>query len=195
LFEPSEVHALLEHSDTNLKAMLLLGLNAALGPHDLALVPIKAIDLDSGWLDYARHKTGIARRIALWPETVQAIREVSARRREPKDKADGGLLFIHARLRASYVHKGRTNRVNDQFRKTAKAAGVVGRSFYDLRRTFQTVGEESGDLVAVQSIMGHVAATNDMSAVYRQRVSDERLRAVTDHVRNWLYGSTTNTME
>ena len=52
----------------------------------------------------------------------------------------------------------------------------------------QTIGEEARDLVAVQAIMGHAAATNDMSAVYRQRVSDERLRAVVDAVREWLFG-------
>ena len=28
-----------------------------------------------------------------------------------------------------------------------------------------------------------------MSAVYRQRISDERLKAVTDYVHGWLFGS------
>jgi hypothetical protein len=28
-----------------------------------------------------------------------------------------------------------------------------------------------------------------MSAVYRQRISDERLRKVTDHVHAWLYNT------
>ena len=36
--------------------------------------------------------------------------------------------------------------------------------------------------------MGHAGASNDMSAVYRQRVDDERLLAVTNHVRKWLFG-------
>ena len=35
--------------------------------------------------------------------------------------------------------------------------------------------------------MGHSPAANDMAAVYRQRVTDERLKAVTDHVRKWLF--------
>ncbi len=61
-----------------------------------------------------------------------------------------------------------------------------GLGFYALRHTFQTVAEGARDLAAVQSIMGHAAAANDMSAVYRERVDDERLLAVTQHVRKWL---------
>ncbi len=64
---------------------------------------------------------------------------------------------------------------------------VEGRTFYDLRRTFQTIGEGAHDFVEVQSIMGHAPASGDMSSIYRQRVEDERLQAVTEHVRNWLY--------
>jgi hypothetical protein len=39
--------------------------------------------------------------------------------------------------------------------------------------------------VAFDAIMGHVR--DDMASVYRERISDARLRAVTDHVRAWLY--------
>jgi hypothetical protein len=34
--------------------------------------------------------------------------------------------------------------------------------------------------------MGHEIP--HMSSVYRETISDERLRAVTDHVRGWLFG-------
>jgi hypothetical protein len=33
--------------------------------------------------------------------------------------------------------------------------------------------------------MGHVDAS--MAAVYRERISDARLKAVADHVRQWLF--------
>jgi hypothetical protein len=33
--------------------------------------------------------------------------------------------------------------------------------------------------------MGH--ARVDMASVYRERISNERLKAVTDHVRAWLF--------
>jgi integrase len=189
MFTPGEIHALLEHGTTNFRAMLLLALNGGLGNADLALLPVKA--LDGGWLDYPRNKTGIPRRIPLWPETVEAIREVIAKRREPKDKGDGALLFITTTGLSYLDDNHRTNRLVAEYRKAAALAGVAGRTFYDARRTFQTIGEESRDLVAVQAIMGHAAASNDMSAVYRQRVSDERLRDVVGNVRAWLFGEGT----
>ena len=42
--------------------------------------------------------------------------------------------------------------------------------------------------MAVDFIMGHVAASDDMSAVYRQKTFDRPLKKVTDHVRDWLLG-------
>jgi integrase len=188
LFTPDEVHQLLDHASTNFRAMLLLGLNGGLGNADLALLPLKALDLQSGWLEYPRNKTGIPRRIPLWPETVAAIQQVIEKRREPEDKGDGGLLFVTASGKSYVDDHHKTGRLTWEYRRTAELAGVEGRQFYDARRTFQTIGEEARDLVAVQSIMGHAAAASDMSAIYRQRVSDERLRAVVEHVRTWAFG-------
>jgi hypothetical protein len=47
-----------------------------------------------------------------------------------------------------------------------------------LRHTFQTIGDEAGDFIAVRQIMGYTFS-NDISAVYRERVSDKRLLKVT----------------
>ncbi len=59
-----------------------------------------------------------------------------------------------------------------------------GVSFYALRHTFETIGGESRNQVAVDHIMGH--ARGDMAHdVYREHISDERLRAVTELVHNW----------
>ena len=62
-----------------------------------------------------------------------------------------------------------------------------GVNFYALRHTFETIGGESRDQVAVDAIMGHAPDTDDMASVYRERISDEWLKAVTDHVRAWLF--------
>jgi integrase len=191
MFERAEVLKLLEHATVNLRVMVLLGLNAALGNTDLALLPIKAVDLGGGWLDYPRSKTGIGRRIPLWPETVAAIKVALADRHPPKDEADAGLLLVGPRGE-SYIGQHRGYRVTGEFNRVAKKAGMEGRTFYDLRRTFQTIAEGAHDLSAVQAVMGHAPSNTDMSAIYRQRVDDGRLRAVVDHVRRWLFGTEEN---
>jgi integrase len=62
-----------------------------------------------------------------------------------------------------------------------------GHTFYALRHTFETIGGDSRDQVAVDAIMGH--SRDDMASVYRERIGDDRLRAVVEHVRVWLRGS------
>jgi prepilin-type processing-associated H-X9-DG protein len=61
-----------------------------------------------------------------------------------------------------------------------------GLSFYALRHTFETIGGESRDQIAVDFIMGH--ARDDMASLYRERISNERLLAVVAHVHKWLFG-------
>ena len=63
--------------------------------------------------------------------------------------------------------------------------GRKGLGFYTLRHTFRTVADEAKDQPAADYIMGHEIP--HMSTVYRERISDERLKAVTDHVRGWLF--------
>jgi integrase len=55
-----------------------------------------------------------------------------------------------------------------------------GHTFYALRHTFETIGGESRDQVAVDAIVGH--SRDDMASVYRERTGDDRLRAVAEHV-------------
>ena len=48
-----------------------------------------------------------------------------------------------------------------------------GLGFYTLRHTTETIGGESMDQAAVDRIMGHVPNAKDMSAVYRERMTDK----------------------
>jgi len=186
MFTPDEIHALLKVASPNMRAMLLLGVQAGIGNTDLALAPIDAADLGAGWLTLPRAKTAIPRRVPLWPETVAAIRDVLAHRPTPKPDAEH-LLFVTAKHN-SYEGKRRGNPIWQEFRKAAAAAGVTGRTFYDARRTFATVADGAKDPVAVSAIMGHAPKSGDMAAVYRQSIDDSRLRAVVDHVHGWLFG-------
>jgi hypothetical protein len=60
-----------------------------------------------------------------------------------------------------------------------------GINFYVLRHVCETIGGETGDQVATDYVMGHVKS--DMASLYRERISDDRLRAVSDHLHGWLF--------
>jgi integrase len=186
MFEAEEIRRMVQSAGQPLKAMVLLGVNAAFGNSDVATLPLSALDLDGGWASYPRPKTGIARRCPLWPETAAAVRDWLAQRPGPKDAAAAGLVFVTRR--GNGWHKDPANdSLTKEMRKLLNALGISGhRNFYALRHTFQTIGDEGGDFIAVRSIMGH--ADSDISAHYRERISDARLRKVTEHVRNWLFG-------
>lgn len=188
MFTPEQIRSILDVATVNVKGMVLLAINGALGNTDVAELPTNLVDFAAGWLVYPRIKTGIDRKIPLWGETIAALREVLAERKPARNPDDERLLFIGKRGE-SYVGNHRGYRVHQEFARVLKLAGIEGRTFYDLRKTFQTVAESSKDLSAVQAIMGHSPPANDMAAVYRQRVDDARLRAVVAVVRKWLFGA------
>jgi integrase len=166
--------------------MILLALNAGYGNNDCATLPLAAVDLKRGWIAFPRPKTGIDRRAPLWPETVAALNAVIASRKQPKDPAHAGLVFI-TKAGGTWSKGTSDNPVSKEFAKLLKAADVAaGRGFYALRHTFRTVADESRDQPACDALMGH--ARDDMASIYRERISDDRLQAVANHVRRWLFG-------
>ena len=188
LFTPQELRGLLATAGDQLKAMILLGLNAGFGNHDCASLPIGAVDWNGGWIDHARPKTGIARRVPLWAETLEALRVVKDARKPPKSPENAKLLFLTKRG-GPWHHddeSGRRAPLSAEFRKLLTKAGIYrpGASFYSLRHCFQTVAESTGDNVAIKRVMGH--ADGSMSDTYREAFPDERLRRVVDAVRSWL---------
>lgn len=187
MLEPEQIRALIDSADAKLKAMILLGVNAGFGCFDVATLPLKAVDLKKGWVDFPRPKTGIARRCKLWPETVKAVKAAIAARPEPKGKEERRLAFLSSRGR-SLVNRGSANAVSVVARALMQEAGVhrPGIGFYTLRHVFRTAADACRDSVAVDRIMGH--SDPSMGAVYRERIDDDRLEAVADHVHGWLYG-------
>jgi integrase len=185
MFEAEEIRKMLAAANVQLRAMILLGVNAGYGNNDVGTLPLTGLDLDAGWVRYHRPKTGIERRAPLWPETVQALREVLAKRPAPKGPAAERLVFV-TRYGTPWAKDVEDNPVSKEIRKLLDALGIDGgRNFYCLRHTFETIGGESRDQVAVDFLMGH--SRGDMASVYRERISDTRLRAVTDHVHDWLF--------
>jgi integrase len=187
LFTPEEIRRLLDEAGSPMKAMVLLGINCGFGNADCAHLPTSALDLDGGWIDFPRPKTGVERRCPLWRETVAAIREAMADRPEPKDKANVGLTFI-----TKYGHcwgkATSDNPLSKETRKLLDSLKIDGnRNYYTLRHTFRTVADETRDQPAIDRIMGH--ESTHIAEMYRERIGDDRLRVVTDHVRSWLFSA------
>jgi integrase len=184
LFTREEIVALLELASPQMKGMILLGINGGYGNTDCALV--EKSDIVDGWLTRRRQKTGKRRRTPLWVETREAIENVLKSRPDPKDEANKGLVFL-TKYGNPWTPTGKDNPVSKEFSKLVKAAKIVGekKSFYTLRHTFQTIGDETKDFIAVSALMGHVDSS--ISGHYREKISDERLKAVTDHVHDWLF--------
>ncbi|MBP87252.1 MAG: hypothetical protein CMJ64_11110 [Planctomycetaceae bacterium] len=202
LFAANELTPILAEADPWMRAMVLLGINGGLGNTDCANLPKSAIDFESGWLMYPRPKTEVQRRIPLWQETLEALEQAIDTRPKPKNLEDDKLCFVTiqgnrwVRITPSKTTKDRyvtVNSVSKRFSALLKELSISGKQgwgFYTLRHTFETVAGESKDQVAVDALMGHVDGS--MAAVYRERISDERLRAVADHVHDWLFcGDTT----
>jgi integrase len=187
LFAADEVRRMIDAAGVQVKAMLLLGINCGFGMADCGKLPLSAVDLDAGMIDFPRPKTGIPRRCPLWPETVAALRDALASRPEPTDPADAGLVFVTARGHSWHKETGGSYAAH-MVGSLLRRLGINGRKgigFYTLRHTFRSVADEAKDQPAADYIMGHEVP--HMSAVYRETISDARLRAVADHVRAWLF--------
>jgi integrase len=159
LYTDEQVRQIVDGADGELKAMVLLGLNCGFGPKDCCELPTNRVDLETGWHNFGRPKTGIERRCPLWPETVEALRACT----------NNGHVFDSGWDRRTVAY--------------------YFREFYTLRRTFETIATTAGVPQAViDKIMGHVPKIDDMSAVYRQKIFDQQLLECTSHVRDWYLG-------
>jgi integrase len=180
-FTADEIKRLVKNATVNGRAMILLGLQAGFANTELAELPRSAVK--DGWIDWPRAKTATRRRIPLWDETAKAIE--AAIEAGPED---GEFVFYRTNKKSYSDSRRSGGHISDVYYYIAEKAGIENHSFYDLRRTFQTVAEnmEPFDSAAIRSIMGHTDSHRDMSSRYRQNLSDKRLQAVTEHVRQWL---------
>lgn len=189
------IRAILDKCKPPMRAIVLLGINGAVGNQDIA--DMKLSDLPKfragkeSWIDLPRGKTGAPRRFLLWPETVEAIKRYLVFRPRPAGSANRDRLFL-TKNGLAWVRQDddlRTDSIGTEFAKVRKAAGVKRGTFYDLRRTFRTRAASTQDREAIDFVMGHIELPDDMGAVYTQWIADDRLRKVCEHVRQWLYGT------
>jgi hypothetical protein len=191
MVEAAECWKLIEGADVQLRAMVYLALNCGYGQTDCSNLAQTMLAVRPGWIDYPRPKTGTPRRCPLWEATSAALVAVEAERPDPADARDRDAVFLTNRGNrwVRYRDKGGEGRgvtldsVAGAFAKLAKRCGVKA-SFYHLRHVHRTIADGAKDQPAADLIMGHTPA--GMSSVYRERIGDERLVAVVEHVRAWL---------
>jgi integrase len=180
MWEPEELRRLLLLASPMIKAWVLLGLNCALANDDVA--KLTHTFLKKGWLVYPRPKTGIQRRIPLWPETQVALVAFPVR---PGD--DVVFRTLSGNMWTSKSKTKSDSPISLKFRVLLKNLGLYkkGRGFGSLRHVAQTIGEKSRDKVAVDALLGHV--DDSVAEKYREVVDDERLLHVTNTIHDWLF--------
>lgn len=184
LYSPEEVRSLIEVSNPPMNSFILLAINSGIGPTDISILcgdHFKEID-GTWWIDFPRTKTYVERRFPLMKETADSLKPIRAGRKL-MFKTKYGKPWVRATESGSNI-----NAISQEFTKIRKKSIVTrpGASFYDLRHTFETIAGDCKDQVAVKHIMGH--ADHSISAVYREEIQDDRLIAVVEHVRQWLFG-------
>jgi integrase len=182
IFSPDEFERLFDLANTQMKAMLLLGLNCGLGCTDCAELEWKHLDLVGGRMDYPRPKTGVDRNLKLWHRTIQALKAIPVR---------GDYVFYTKagnqwgwRVSGKYDDKPLTR----AFKRLMKRVGIPqkrGMGFYTLRRTAATIAAQTGDVFAVQSILGHKDLKMASRYVQRAKLTPQSDRAI-EHMQTWL---------
>ncbi|MHC4158209.1 MAG: tyrosine-type recombinase/integrase [Planctomycetota bacterium] len=180
-FNSEQIAKLLSVADLKMRAMIWLGLNCGFGCTDCALLKWKDLDLENNRVKLARNKTGVARNLPLWLETVEALEKV------PKT---GKLVFYTSRgnpyiqmlVKTDGNGNGKytaLNAITTKFSRLIKKSGLdvpKGTGFYTLRRTAATIAARSGDPFAVQRLLGH--ADLQMATRYVQDVSKQTDRVI-----------------
>jgi integrase len=186
MFEAAELRKIIDAAEQPLRAMIYLAINCGFGNADCGRLPQSSLDLQAGWLDFPRPKTAVERRCPLWPETITTLRDAIKHRPTAKRREDSRLVFL-TKYGQPWAKDTTDNPVTKEFRKLLDELKLhrAGLGFYCLRHGFETVAGASRDQVAVDAIMGHV--DQSMAGLYRERISDERLRDVVNVVRKWLF--------
>lgn len=188
MFEADEIRNMLDVAGVHTKAWILLGINCAFIQQDVSDLTLQAVKLHDAVIDFPRSKTAIERRVPLWAETIEAL-SASLERRWVSLDVDPEHFFVSRqgnRLVRNLESDTRSDAVHNALERVQRKLDIKQRkrSFGALRHTFRTVADETCDFPAILRIMGH--SDHTISDHYRERISDERLRRVVDHVRSWV---------
>jgi len=181
-FDAETVRKAIDAANGWMKAAVMLGINCGMYSKDIS--DLRNDHFDGEFIDNVRLKTGAPRRCWLWPITRDLIEEHRYGDNEHNRvflSADGGLINIRREL-------SRTDLVASNWKGIKRRVKLTGRNtgFKNLRHTFRTEADQTGDQRALFLAMAHL--DESISAVYTHRVDDERLINVAQHVHKWLFG-------
>ena len=175
-FTMNQIKKLLAEANTQMRAMIWLGLNCGFGCTDCSELLWKNIDFENGRVNFARTKTNIGRNLPLWKETIEALKMLPHFNERIFNTSKGNK---YVRVEVKQTSDGTTkmvslNSVTKEFSRLLENIDITiekGVGFYTLRRTAATMAARSGDPFAVQKLLGH--ADLKMASVYVQDVSEQ----------------------
>ncbi len=181
VFTPGEIRHLLDHANLKMRAMIWLGLNCGLGCTDCAELLWEDLDLDAARINFPRPKTGVARYLPLWKETVEVLKALPRTNKRVFNTKQGHKVvrFVERRDSKGLAKLVKCDNVSREFAELTKRTGTrkgKGAGFYTLRRTAATLAARSGDPFAVQRLLGH--ADLKMATTYVQDVSEQTDRVI-----------------
>lgn len=155
---PDEFASLLKDADDFMKALLLVGVNAAFYPVDFKRLEWEHVDLEHGTLSLRREKMdsgsvqGVTRHAVLWKATIDALSAI---------RSDNPFVFA--------VKGGRPvapATVWERFKTLCKKAGVKRKLRpEDLRNTAGTIASRQAPSMQYKVLMGHVLRGEDSGYV------------------------------
>ena len=194
VFAPAELRSVLEHAPEQLRIIVTLALNCALGNKDIADLRWMDIDLEKGILDFRRPKTHKMRRTPLWPETIELLRSWKKIRGRIKP---GSLIFTtrngNAWVRTIVKGDKRTpdDGIGKEFIKLLNTIKIrrPRLSFYSIRHTATTWATEFANNSGTvkegnEFLLGH--ASNEMWKLYSHAIPPSLKEAVAAVRRGWL---------
>ena len=165
-----ELAKILAVAPTKWKAGILLALNLALYPSELAAIRKDELDLDAGTFASRCRKTGIVRVGVLWQRTIDAVRAHLAA--EPHPHAE--TLFVN---KLGLPYNGQ--HVSRNWRKIVERAGLTGVEFAQLRDGAYTAAVEAGvSFDACKLLAGHATGIADAYASRRPGMVGDACRAI-----------------